>query len=104
MTATSRSPGRAAPSCLCHVPQLLGLGEALELLQRLVLDLTDALARHVERAPDLIQRARVLAAESVPELEDTPLAVGEVLQGLAQRLLGQDLRRALVRGLRTLVG
>ena len=93
---------RAVP--LGHVAQLLGLGEALELLQRLVLDLADALARDVERAPDLVERARVLAAEAVPQLEHAALAVGEVLQRLAQRLLGEDLRGALVRGLGALVG
>src|SRR3954471_17775806 len=89
---------------LGDVPELLGLGEALELLERLVLDLADALARHVEGAADLVQRARMLAAEAVAELEDAALAVGEVLQRLAQRLLGEDLRGALVRGLRPLVG
>src|SRR4051794_29294853 len=89
---------------LGDVPELLGLGEALKLLEGLVLDLADALARDVERAPDLVERARVLAAEAVAELEDAALAVGEVLQGLAQRLLGEDLGGALVRGLRPLVG
>src|SRR5919197_5835019 len=89
---------------LSYVAQLLRLGEALELLERLVLDLADALARDVERPPDLVERARVLAAEAVPQLEHAALAVGEVLQRLAERLLGEDLRRALVRGLRALVG
>src|SRR4051794_16381397 len=89
---------------LGDVPELLGLGEALKLLEGLVLDLADALARDVERAPDLVERARVLAAEAVAELEDAALAVGEVLQGLAQRLLGEDLGGALVRGLGALVG
>src|SRR3954453_16504769 len=84
--------------------ELLGLGEALELLERLVLDLADALARHVERAPDLVERARVLPAEAVAQLEYAALAVGEVLQRLAQRLLGEDLRGPLVRGLGPLVG
>src|SRR5947209_241187 len=86
------------------VAELLGLRERLQLLERLVLDLADALARDVERPPDLVERARVLAAEAVPELQDAALAVGEVLQRLAQRLLGEDLRRALVRRLGALVG
>src|SRR3954471_10828969 len=97
---------RASPplTSLSDVAELLGLGEALELLERLVLDLADALARHVERATDLVQRARVLPAQAVAQLEDAALAVGEVLQRLAQRFLGEDLGGALVRGLRALVG
>src|SRR5258708_4517521 len=86
------------------VAQLLRLGEALKLLQRLVLDLTDPLARHVERPPDLVERARVLAAEAVAQLEHAPLPVGEVLERLAQRLLREDLGGALVRRLGALVG
>src|SRR5215213_5430641 len=89
---------------LGDVAELLGLRERLQLLERLVLDLADALARHVERATDLVQRARVLAAEAVAQLEHAALAVGEVLQRLAQRLLGEDLRGALVRRLGPLVG
>src|SRR5215216_5870364 len=89
--------------CLGYVAQLLRLGEALQLLERLVLDLADALARDVERPPDLVERARVLPAEPVPQLEDAALAVGEVLQRFAQCFLGEDLRGAFVGGLRTLV-
>src|SRR3954451_249714 len=85
------------------VAELLGLGEALELLQRLVLDLADALAGDVERPADLVQRARVLPAEAVAQLEHAPLAVGEILQRLAERLLGEDLGGALVRRLGPLV-
>src|SRR4051794_17920423 len=96
---------RASPplTSLSDVAELLGLGEALELLQRLVLDLADALARDIERPPDLVERARVLPAEAVPQLEDAALAVGEVLQRFAQRFLGQDLGGPLVRGLGALV-
>src|SRR5215218_1749514 len=93
-----------APDALRHVAKLLRLGEALELLERLVLDLADALARDVERPPDLVERARVLAAEPVPQLEHAALAVGEVLQRLAEGLLGEDLRGPLVRRLGPLVG
>jgi RNA polymerase primary sigma factor len=38
---------------------------------------------------------RMLAAEAVAELQNAALAVGEVLQRLAQRLLGEDLRGTL---------
>src|SRR4051795_11566112 len=86
------------------VAELLAHRERRELLQRLVLDLADALARHVERAAHLVERARVLAAEPVPELGHAALAVGEVLESLAERLLGEDLRGALVRRLGPLVG
>src|SRR3954469_17555065 len=89
---------------LGHVAKLLRLGEALELLERLVLDLANALARDVERPPDLVEGTRVLAAEAVAKLEDPTLPVGEVLQSLAQCLLGEDLRCPLVRGLGALVG
>src|SRR3954447_10832690 len=94
---------RFRPS-LGHVAQLLRLGERLKLLERLVLDLADALARHVERAAHLVEGPGVLAAQPVAELEHAALAVGEVLQRLAQRLLRQDLRGALVRRLGPLVG
>src|SRR5215211_4323343 len=89
---------------LGDVAELLGLRERLQLLQRLVLDLADPLARHVERAPDLVQRPRVLAAEPVAQLEHATLAVREVLQRLAQGLLGEDVGGTLVRRLGPLVG
>src|SRR5581483_57682 len=84
--------------------QLLRFRERLQLLQRLVLDLANALARDVEGPPDLVEGARVLAPEPVAELEDAPLAVGEVLERLAEGLLGQKVRGAVERGLGLLVG
>src|SRR5918912_1802203 len=57
-------------------------------LERLRLDLTDALARHAERAADLLERLRVgVAVEPVAELEDVPLALREVLERAVQHLL-----------------
>src|SRR5689334_24704028 len=46
----------------------------------------------------------MLAAEAVAQLEHATLAVREVLERLAQRLLGEDLRGAVVRRLGPLVG
>src|SRR5215204_6354243 len=87
-----------------NVAQLLRFGQRLQLLERLVLDLADALACDVERATDLVERARVLAAEAVAQLEHATLAVRQVLERLAQGFLREDLRRALVGRLRALVG
>src|SRR5271154_107651 len=86
------------------VAELLCLRERLQLLERLVLDLSNPLAGDVERAADLVERARVLSAKPVAQLEHAAFAVGEVLEGLPQRLLGEDLGCALVGGLSALVG
>ncbi len=78
------------------VTKLLSLVEVVELAQRLIFDLTDALARDFERASDIVECARLLAVEAVAQLEHAPLAVGEILDRCAQRLVGEDLRGALV--------
>jgi hypothetical protein len=78
---------RGAWSDLDVVAQLLGIGEAFELLERLMFDLTDALAGDVERAPDFLERPGMLAAESVAQLEYAALAVAEVLEGVSQGFL-----------------
>src|SRR5436309_6296726 len=95
---------RRFAAALGYVAELLGLCERLELLERLVLDLPDALARDVEGAPDLVERAGVLPTQPVAQLEYAALAVGEVLERLAERLLGEDLRGTVVRRLGALVG
>src|SRR5215212_7650647 len=52
-----------ATSRLRGVPEALSLGKGLELLQRVVLDLADALACDAEGLPNLFQRVRLLAGE-----------------------------------------
>src|SRR4051812_18311842 len=89
---------------LSHFAELLGLREGLQLLQRLVLDLADPLAGDVEGPADLVQGPRMLAAEPVTELEHAALAVGEVLEGLLQRLLGEQLGGPLEGRLGALIG
>jgi hypothetical protein len=61
--------GRVRPSG--DVANALSVGERAQLLQALVLDLPDPLARDVERATDLVERARLLAVEPVPEPSTT---------------------------------
>src|SRR5204863_8321463 len=84
--------------------ELLGLSQRLKLLQGLVLDLPDALAGDVERPSHLVQGTRMLAPQAVPELEHSPLPVREVLERLAQRLLGEEVRRPLEWRLGLLIG
>src|ERR1700759_2038009 len=89
---------------LSDVAELLSFRQRLQLLQRLILDLPDPLARDVERAADLIECPRMLTAETVAKLEHATLAVRQILKRLAQRLLGEDLGGPLVWRLGPLVG
>ena len=89
---------------LSDVSELLRLSQRLKLLERLILDLPDPLTGDVERPTNLIEGARMLAAKPVAQLKHATLAVAEVLKRLAQGLLGEDLRCALVRGLGALIG
>src|SRR5262245_15941516 len=77
--SSSRSPRSSGPRSLRTSRRLGDVSERIrnrerpQLLQALVLDLPDPLTRHVERTPDLVQRARLLAAQAVAELEHPPL-------------------------------
>src|SRR5215208_470679 len=84
--------------------KLLSFGEGLELLQRLVLDLADPLARDVEGPADLVKGPRVLATQPIAQLEHAALPVRKVLERLAQRLLGQKVGGTVERRFRLLVG
>src|SRR6185437_13601449 len=77
-TAARRSGTRGLlRRCLDAVLEALRFGQGLELLQRVVLDLADALARDAEGLPDLLERARLRAVETEAELDHAPLALGE---------------------------
>ena len=67
----------------------MGLGKRLEALQRVVLDLPDALAGDAERAPDLLERERLVAEEPEAELDDLPFALGQRVEGLLHVLAPQ---------------
>src|SRR3954470_6470493 len=78
--------------------------ERPELLQALVLDLADPLAGDVERATHLVERPRMLAVETVAELEDPALAVRQGAEDLLQRLLAHRDLCSLVGKRHVLVG
>src|SRR5262245_48648057 len=58
------------------VAQPLRLGQALELLQRVVLDLADAFAGHAEGPTDLLEGPRLVALEPIAHLDHLALALG----------------------------
>ena len=76
----------------CRVAEALGLREGLQLLQGVVLDLPDALARDVERPPDLFQRVRTRAGEAEAHLDDFPLTLRQRVQRPPHVLLAEVLR------------
>src|SRR4051812_210260 len=112
-TATRKSSDRGAARAgsaavawtqvLARVAEPLRLGQRLELLQRVVLDLPDPLARDVERAPDLLERPRPSAREPEAHLDDLALALRQGRQRAMDVLLAEVLRGDLERRLRRLV-
>src|SRR5947207_4248771 len=83
-------------AALGDVSQRDGVRERAQLLQALILDLADALTRDVERAADLVERARMLAVEPVAQLEHAPLAQAQRSEHAHQGRLAQlDLRGLL---------
>src|SRR5207248_2172376 len=89
----TRAPRR---SPLGHVAELLSLGQRAQLLQRLVLDLPDALACDVERAADLVQRAGRLAVQAEAHLEHPALPLTQHLERACERLVPHRQRGPLV--------
>src|SRR5687767_13818655 len=103
-SAARRAGSPAAPAQDSRrVAEALGLGERLELLQRVVLDLADPLARDVERAADLLERERARAGEAEAHLDHLALALRERVERAADVLLAEVLRRRLERRDRGLI-
>ena len=77
----------------------LRLRQLLELLQRVVLDLSDPLAGDAERAPHLLERQRLVPAEPVAQLYHLALALRQRIERpldvLALKALGGGLERLL---------
>src|SRR4029079_7757615 len=88
---------RGSPDRLRDVSDALCVGERAQFLEALVLALTDAISRDVERAADLVERARLLTVEPVAQFEHHPFALGERAQDRAQSLALQRRLRKLVR-------
>src|SRR3954454_23950311 len=105
------APAKAFPR---QLSQPARLGHAGELLERLALDLPDALAGDVEHPAQLVEGPRLLPAEPVAQLqhpglrrlpaaepeakpEPPPLAVGQLVEQVAERLLPQRGSRRLLR-------
>src|ERR1700751_2091947 len=80
---------------LRSVPQPLRLGQRLELLERVVLDLPDTLAGDVERPPDLLERVGPFARQAEAHLDHLALPLGQRGQSPPQVLAPQPLRRQL---------
>src|SRR5688500_19340229 len=82
--------------------QLLAAARMPELAQRLGLDLADALARDVELLADFLERVVGRQVDAEAHAQHLRLARGQLAQhavhGLAQRLDGRGIERALGRG------
>src|SRR5262249_34202130 len=80
------------------VAQRLSFRQMLELLQRVVLDLPDPLARHAEGAADLLERARLAAEQPVAELNHLALAPREGVERVLDVLAPEHELRRVERG------
>src|SRR5512132_1814975 len=91
----SRRTANCQPAVLGDLPKRLRFGERAQLANPAFFDLAGALAGDAEDAGDLVEGAGLLAAEAPAELDDSPLAVRQVLQRLLQapvhHALGRDL-------------
>src|SRR6266508_1433077 len=82
-------PGSDETWVLRDLAKLDGVRQRTELLEALVLDLPDAFAGHIERPSDLVEGARMLSVQSVPQLEHLTLPAVERPEDLPQRFLAE---------------
>src|SRR5258707_381423 len=82
------STSLARPSAVDEALQLLAAARVPQLAERLRLDLTDALARHLEVLTDLFEGVVALFPDAEPHAEDLLFARRQRLQHLP-RLLGE---------------
>src|SRR5579883_1260622 len=75
--------------------EVAGAARVAELLQRLRLDLADALARHAEMPPHLFQRLLAAILQPKAHHQDFALARGEVVQRVVDLLAQNQVRGGL---------
>src|SRR2546425_6434589 len=83
--------------------QPLRFGEGLELLERVVLDLADALAGDAEGLADLLERARLRTREPEAKLDHLPVALRQRRECVLDVLAAQGDLGGVVRRLGLLV-
>src|SRR6266566_8277658 len=105
--ATAPPRRRRAPSRPIRVSdavfEALRFRQRFELLERVVLDLADALAGDAERAADLLERARLRAREPEAELDHLAVAFGQRGQRVLDVFSAEGDRRSVERRLGLLV-
>src|SRR5262249_31150374 len=103
LCAGARGGNMVSPVLLHAVAQALGLGQRLELLERVVLDLADALARDAECLADLLERAGLHPVEPEAELDHAPLALRQRCERVLDVGPAEGQRRRVERRLGLLV-
>src|SRR5687768_11770615 len=71
------------PALLQVSAKLAAVAGMAQFAQRLRFDLADALASDAEVAPNLLKRAEAAVVEPEAQLDDEPLAFGQLAQGIA---------------------
>src|SRR6266540_5427816 len=112
-SGVSRQPSRASPGgsrrrrgarALGSASEPLRLGQGLELLEGVVLDLADALARDAEGRAHLLERVRLLDAQAVAELDHESFPLRQRVERLLDVVAPERERGGVERRLRLLVG